>query len=93
MAILHRIAKSGKVRRCIEQQRSIIIILTLVHPFATSWHFPSRENEKFRGAFLLSPERKELPDRAEDRAEKFFKNFSLSGGLKIEPSAILIVEG
>ena len=35
------------------EQRSIIIILPLVHPFATSWHFPSRGNEKFRIAFLL----------------------------------------
>ena len=32
---------------------SFIGMLTLVHPFATTWHFPSRGNEKFRGAFLL----------------------------------------
>ena len=32
---------------------SFIGMLTLVHPFATTWHFPSRGNEKFRGTFLL----------------------------------------
>ena len=32
-------------------------MLTLVHPFATTWHFPSRGNEKFRGAFRLSADR------------------------------------
>ena len=34
---------------------SFIGMFTLVHPFATTWHFPSRGNEKFRGAFLLPP--------------------------------------
>ena len=36
---------------------SFIGMLTLVHPFATTWHFPSRGNEKFRGAFRLSADR------------------------------------
>ena len=36
---------------------SFIGMFTLVHPFATMWHFPSRGNEKFRGAFLLPPHR------------------------------------
>ncbi len=36
---------------------SFIGMFTLVHPFATTWHFPSRGNEKFRGAFLLPPHR------------------------------------
>ena len=36
---------------------SFISMFTLVHPFATTWHFPSRGNEKFRGAFLLPPHR------------------------------------
>ena len=38
---------------------SFIGMFTLVHPFATTWHFPSRGNEKFRGAFLLPPHRTE----------------------------------
>ena len=28
---------------------SFIGMLTLVHPFATTWHFPSRGNEKIGG--------------------------------------------
>ncbi len=36
---------------------SFIGMLTLVHPFATTWHFPSRGNEKFIGAFRLSADR------------------------------------
>ena len=36
---------------------SFIGMLTLVHPFATAWHFPSSGNEKFRGAFRLSADR------------------------------------
>ena len=32
---------------------SFIGMFTLVHPFATTWHFLSRGNEKFRGAFFL----------------------------------------
>ncbi len=36
---------------------SFIGMLTLVHPFATTWHFPSRGNEKFRRAFRLSADR------------------------------------
>ena len=50
--ILHRMCKLVKVspRRTMV---SFIGMFTLVHPFATTWHFPSRGNEKFRGAFLL----------------------------------------
>ena len=28
---------------------SFIGMLTLVHPFATTWHFPSRGNERYEG--------------------------------------------
>ena len=28
---------------------SFIGMFTLVHPFATTWHFPSRENERYEG--------------------------------------------
>ena len=54
--ILHRMHESAKVgpRRTMV---SFIGTLTLVHPFATTWHFPSRGNEKFRGAFRLSADR------------------------------------
>ena len=54
--ILHRMRKSAEVgpRRTMV---SFIGMLTLVHPFATTWHFPSRGNEKFRGAFRLSADR------------------------------------
>ena len=54
--ILHRMRESAKVgpRRTMVR---FIGMLTLVHPFATTWHFPSRGNEKFRGAFRLSADR------------------------------------
>ena len=53
---LQRVSKSAEVgpRRTMV---SFIGMLTLVHPFATTWHFPSRGNEKFRGAFRLSADR------------------------------------
>ena len=54
--VLHRTSKWGEVRL----RRTMVSfngMFTLVHPFATTWHFPSRGNEKFRGAFLLPPHR------------------------------------
>ena len=61
--ILHRMCKLVKVspRRTMV---SFIGMLTLVHPFATTWHFPSRGNEKFRGAFRLSADRPRMTVRA-----------------------------
>ena len=45
---LQRVSKSAEVgpRRTMV---SFIGMLTLVHPFATTWHFPSRGNEKIGG--------------------------------------------
>ena len=54
--VLHRTSKWGEVRPR-RTMVSFISMFTLVHPFATTWHFPSRGNEKFRGAFLLPPHR------------------------------------
>ena len=54
--VLHRTSKWGEVRSR-RTMVSFIGMFTLVHPFATTWHFPSRGNEKFRGAFLLPPHR------------------------------------
>ena len=54
--VLHRTSKWGEVRLR-RTMVSFIGMFTLVHPFATTWHFPSRGNEKFRGAFLLPPHR------------------------------------
>ena len=53
---LQRVSKSAEVgpRRTMV---SFIGMLTLVHPFAAARHFPSRGNEKFRGAFRLSADR------------------------------------
>ena len=53
---LQRVSKSAEVgpRRTMV---SFIGMLTLVHPFATTWHFPSRGNKKFRGASRLSADR------------------------------------
>ena len=59
---LQRVSKSAEVgpRRTMV---SFIGMLTLVHPFATTWHFPSRGNEKFRGAFRLSADRPRMTMR------------------------------
>ena len=57
---------------CVEQQWSNIVILNLVHPFATSWHFPSRGNEKFRGTFRLSADRPRMT--VEGRRESVVKH-------------------
>ena len=56
---LQRVSKSAEVgpRRTMV---SFIGMLTLVHPFATTWHFPSRGNEKFRRAFRLSADRSRM---------------------------------
>ena len=60
---LQRVSKSAEVgpRRTMV---SFIGMLTLVHPFATTWHFPSRGNKKFRGAFRLSADRPRMTLKA-----------------------------
>ena len=46
--VLHRTSKWGEVRLR-RTMVSFIGMFTLVHPFATTWHFPSRGNEKIGG--------------------------------------------
>ena len=57
--ILHRMRKSAEqVSRswpCVEWYWSNIVILTHVHPFATSWHFTHREACHWIRGSLLSP--------------------------------------